>query len=346
MQTLLQAEDKPLGVIESLQQGFNVLNRRAWLLLPPVLLDLFLWLGPKVNIGPVVDAAITAYESSMSQAFTDAPPEVFQTTLENLRNLSGSYNLLSLLAGMLASMPSLFARLEFHAVASPLGRVITLQTWQSMFLLMALLLPLGILIGSFWLALIAFTLSNRPLFSFSFVRRWGWVWINANLYLILLFIALIMASLFFGVVAALLMALGQAGQLLLAVMWLLFLGFSVWLNIGLYFVMISVALDDVNLARAIWRSLNVVGRNAMSTLGFLILTLVLMEGFARIWARLSLHPWGVILGIMGNAYLGAAITLAAFLFYQSRYQHWRQTRALLLLQQQEKSHRNEKDIME
>ncbi len=336
MQTLLQAEDKPLGVIESLQQGFNVLNQHIWLLLPPVLLDLFLWLAPKVKIGPVVDAAITAYETSMSQAFTDAPPEVLQTTLENLRSLSGSYNLLSLLAGVLASMPSLFARLEFHTVASPLGRVIYLHTWQSMLLLMAILLPLGILIGSFWLAWVAFTLSKHSPWSWAFVRRWGWVWINANLYLILIFIAVLLASLFLGMVAALALALGQAGQLFLGMMWLLFLGFSVWLNIGLYFVMISVALDDVNLARAIWRSLNVVGRNAMSTLGFLILTLVLMEGFARIWARLSLHPWGVALGMVGNAYLGAAVTLAAFLFYQSRYQHWRQTRALLLLQQQEK----------
>ena len=92
-----------------------------------------------------------------------------------------------------------------------------------------------------------------------------------------------------------------------------------------------MALDGVNLVRAIWRSLNVVGRNALSTLGFLILMLVLTEGFARIWARLSQQEWGVLISIVGNAYLGTAIMAAAFIYYQSRYHHWQKHRALVIL---------------
>ena len=134
---------------------------------------------------------------------------------------------------------------------------------------------------------------------------------------------------------------GNVGAAIFAFLWLMFVAFILWLNIGLYFVIYAVALDGVNLAQAVWRSLNVVGRNALSTLGLLILILVLTEGFARIWMQLSSHSWGIPLGILGNAYLGAAVVAASFLFYQSRYHHWQKTRSLVILNQ--RSDQNDND---
>ena len=333
MQTLIEAEDKPLGVIESLQQGFNFLNRHLWLLLPPILLDILLWFGPRVTLAPLVQQL-----QGLLTSQPDMPPEIasnFEAAVESLQSLGSSYNLLSLLAGLLTGMPSLLARFDFQTVVSPFSQVIQLSDWQSAILLTLLFIPTGILIGSFWLTMIVFALSEQPLRSAAFFRRWGWVWLNANLYFFALLAAIVTFSMLFGIIGAFTLLLGSIGALMINLFWIFFLGFSVWLSIGLYFVMISVAMDGVNLARAVWRSLNVVGRNAISTLGFLILTFVLMEGFARIWARLSVQEWGVALGILGNAYLGVAITVAAFLFYQSRYQHWRKTRALVILNQEE-----------
>ncbi len=328
MQTLIEAEEKPLGVIESLQQGFNFLNQHLWLLLPPILLDLALWLGPRISMAPLIQEFESLFANQPEMPADVAPS--FEMALQSLQTLGDSYNLLSLLAGLLTGIPSLIARLDFHSVSAA-SQVIPLSDWQTAFYLTAILIPMGLLIGGFWLTQIAFTQQGKRILSGAFLRRWGWVWLNLNLYLLALIFALLAFSFLFGIFGAVAMLFGTAGVLFLTVLWIFFIGFGIWLSIGLYFVGISITLDGVNVARAVWRSLNVVGRNAISTLGFIILTMLLTEGFARIWARLSVQDWGVVISILGNAYLGAAIVAAAFFFYQSRYQHWRKTRALVLL---------------
>jgi hypothetical protein len=332
MQTIVETEEKPLGVIESLQQGFNFLNRHLWLLILPVLLDLFLWLGPRLSIASLVDAFV-----NMIPVPPDLPAELaanYDLTLETIKHLGESYNLFSLLVGLLTGLPSLFARLDFQSVGEARNRIIELGSWESAFLWIIILIPVGILIGSFWLTNIIFDLRRERILTRSFLGRWGWVWLNTNLYLIILFLALLFFSLLFGMIGATLMAaFGATGVAFFTVLWLLFITFILWLSVGLYFVVFAVAMDGVNLAQAAWRSLNVVGRNALSTLGLLFLIFLLTQGFGRIWMQLSGHTWGIILGILGNAYLGAAVVIAAILFYQSRYHFWQKTRSLVILNQ-------------
>src|SRR5438270_4936064 len=52
-------EASPSGVIETLSAGYTAVNRQPWVLLLPVLLNVFLWLGPHVSYAPLVDPAVT-----------------------------------------------------------------------------------------------------------------------------------------------------------------------------------------------------------------------------------------------------------------------------------------------
>lgn len=334
MQTIVQEEEKPLGVIDSLQRGFDLLNHHLWLVLIPILLDIFLWLGPRLSLAPLISRFI--------KTFSDQPdlPEQFAANfdlaVESLNTLGTNYNLLALLTGPLTGLPSLQARLDFQAIDILPKQVITVTQWQTAAFWIVVLVPIGILVGSLWLTLIAFALKHERLGMTAFLSRWGWVWLNINLYLLALIAGIALFALLFGVAGTFILLLfGAAGAVIFSILWVLFVGFSVWLWIGLYFVVYAVALDGVNLASAIWRSLNVVGRNAMSTLGFLILAMVLTEGFTRIWMRIGDYAWGVLLGALGDAYLGTAIAVAAFLFYQSRYYHWQKTRLIILGQRSE-----------
>jgi hypothetical protein len=332
MQTIVETEEKPLGVIESLQRGFNFLNRHLWLILLPIFLDAFLWLGPRLSVSTLIDRFVETISDQ-----PDLPQEFaanFTLAAESLKNLGANYNFLSLLAGPLTGLPSLFARLDFPALSSSSGQVIDLTTWQAALMWAVVLIPIGILIGSFWLTHVVFSLRRERFLSRAFLGRWGWVWLNINLYFVVLFVSIILLSLLMGAIGSVFMVIfGSIGAALFSILWVLFIGFSIWLSIGLYFVVTAIALDGVNLASAVWRSLNVVGRNALSTLGFLILVMLLTQGFARIWVQLSSQTWGVILSILGNAYLGSAIIAASFLFYQSRYHYWQKTRALVMLNQ-------------
>src|SRR5512146_371157 len=47
----LETLPPPPGVIASLQAGFNVVSNRVALITLPVLLNAFLWLGPRLSVG-------------------------------------------------------------------------------------------------------------------------------------------------------------------------------------------------------------------------------------------------------------------------------------------------------
>src|SRR5438552_14178602 len=44
----------PTGLIDTLQAGFNTINRHLWLLLLPLIVDLLLWVGPQLTIGTAI----------------------------------------------------------------------------------------------------------------------------------------------------------------------------------------------------------------------------------------------------------------------------------------------------
>ena len=50
------------GVIDTLSAGFQTLNRHLYLLLAPIILDLFYWLGPHISVQAVAKETSTALE--------------------------------------------------------------------------------------------------------------------------------------------------------------------------------------------------------------------------------------------------------------------------------------------
>ncbi|MGE5139631.1 MAG: hypothetical protein ACM3JD_09230 [Rudaea sp.] len=68
------AEPKPLGVIDVLTAGFEVVRRRPLTIAVPVLLDVVIWFLPRLSLGdilrPVLDQAI-----AQMLAGTQVPPD-------------------------------------------------------------------------------------------------------------------------------------------------------------------------------------------------------------------------------------------------------------------------------
>ena len=46
---LIRGGPRKSGVIDTISAGYAAINRQPWLLLAPILLDLLLWLGPRVS---------------------------------------------------------------------------------------------------------------------------------------------------------------------------------------------------------------------------------------------------------------------------------------------------------
>ncbi|MEM3486404.1 MAG: hypothetical protein QXI12_12380, partial [Candidatus Methanomethyliaceae archaeon] len=95
-----------MGIIDTLSAGYRVIARRWWLLAIPVLLDLFLWMGPHLGIaGLVRDLAVSLnIPSGVSQEMAGA----LQQTQYILDQLARA-NLWILLAWGIPGIPSLIA---------------------------------------------------------------------------------------------------------------------------------------------------------------------------------------------------------------------------------------------
>ena len=58
-----QQATEPIGVLQSLSSGFDFVTRHPDLMLPPILLDVFLWLGPRLSAYPLFKSLLDLLSS-------------------------------------------------------------------------------------------------------------------------------------------------------------------------------------------------------------------------------------------------------------------------------------------
>src|SRR2546426_3182445 len=94
----VRSSDRPAGLIDTLQAGFNAVNRNVWLLVLPIAIDLFLWWGPQPAAGPILERWLAQgpppqLAAGLAPSFEDTR----RASLDSLRRGEGvaRYNLLS-----------------------------------------------------------------------------------------------------------------------------------------------------------------------------------------------------------------------------------------------------------
>ncbi len=333
---------KPIGVIEALSTGYRLLNRAWSVWLIPLSLDLLFWLGPQISPWAALRSLFEQLDPDMRSLlatnmgldaldWSQPPPGPNLLTLVSLG--PGAPSTLASTFGFLPA-PDIWPR-PMLSVGSPWGLVG----------LMLALLFVSAPISGLYLALASRAVEKLPwsptphtpappfgniLFdlkarrsqmkSDSLAERWQWIALHLVLLTALfVFIAGIMVvGLSVGMALGLLMnpALGAviAGIGTLMLTWLLLLTWVLF-----YFTPASIALDRQTAWQALSRSAKVVARNLGSSMGLILISLLIAEGFALIWRRFFFAWPGVLLSLAGNAYLTSGLTLAAFIFYRDRH---------------------------
>ncbi len=309
-------------MIDTLSVGFNTITRKLWLITLPVLLDLYLWQGPRLSILPMARQLAYFLRRLPSTSLSGLPPSALAQALEEMGQ---ELDLFSLLHNGLMGMPSLIAWAASEIGARRMGEVIEIRSWGSLLIISGALLLLGMLIGSVYLALMALAIRQENLSMREVWRRtwhcWAWVVVWGMLLVGLgLFINL---AIFLVTLPAVLIN-QTAAQGLFSLLWLISLGLGLWLALNTFFTVQALVLQDVGLIKAVWRSFNVVRRNFWATLGLIFLSLLIQVGFGQIWQRLNTGSWQTLLSILGNAYIGSGVMAAIMTFYLDRYRRWRE----------------------
>ncbi|MSQ28204.1 MAG: hypothetical protein EXR51_08720 [Dehalococcoidia bacterium] len=309
----------PLGIIDSLSEGFATVNRRLWVLLLPILLDLLLLSGPGISVNALVSRALVAVEQSSkvegSGTGTPVPADTAEST-EQLRTIIQSFqdtNLMGLLAWQVPSVVGATATSPLPKIRGP---VITEPGGALPLVGQAFgLAVLSLLGGSFYLAGLAGGVRREAfrLGQWATLAVRGWVSFLA-LYAGITLAALPLTAVGVGlalVLGALSPGLGSlvSGVIGAAVITLAFY---------LYFTDDALFLSGVWPLRAMKMSAGLVARNFGQTMGLFLLANLILVGLPLAMRLVVEHPAGLVAAALGHAYVASGVTAGGMVFFYQR----------------------------
>jgi hypothetical protein len=308
-----------VGIIDTLSAGFDRTARRLWLILLPVLLDLAIWLGPRLSLNRLATQAIALLPDAAE--FGSQYAETVDMMRAWLTDAGATTNVMAMLSMRLLGLPTLTDTLAPKAL--PFGlvqRSVEIRTWLS-FAGVALLLTLvSLLLGCFCLSLIAEDARDGGMSLSYALQVAGRSWVRLVTLLLVLALAIIVVGSGVAVVSGLVAVLSvDLAGLLLSLFGWGFLSICTYGAVVFYFTSRAIILDDAGILRSLWNALNVVHRSFLSAIGFILLVSLLQTGLLYIWRMLAVGPAGTLLGVVGNAYVSTGLIMASFIFYRDRY---------------------------
>lgn len=324
-------ETRPVrGVIGCLTAGFEMVTQNLHVVALPVVLDLFLWLGPRVSIRPLLQRFLALLTS---QPPTD--PEVaaqIDQAVRLLDQFGEQFNLLSIIGGVpFFQVPSLLARRAPEA-GSPLGipRIVSLSSALDIIPWWGALVLIGLVLGFLYLSEISRQVEEAQGPGLGVagerdaaVRSTGHdsmpdaVW-KLSRFLFFAFALMVVSSVILPL-WVLTVALGASmAQPLGILLWVGGVGALSYMAIHLLFVIPGLLLGERGLLRAIGESVVLSHVSLSSVLGFVLLVVVIYEGLGYAWSLPRSDSWAMLIGIVGNAFVATGLTAAAFVFYRDR----------------------------
>jgi len=311
---------QPSGVIETLSAGYTAVNRQLWVLMLPILLDVFLWLGPHVSYSPLVGPVVTqAAEWTRQVALGPRRgpnnPELVGSLDDSRQWLiarADETNGLDILAWGPIALPTP------ATLPSASDELAFVSGWSEGLALFGASVGLGLLLGGWFYAGLANAsvgLRGGPLAAGRGTPRavvdvLGLVGVLLGTGLLLGLPVLLLVgftALLSPPVAALGGALIGAGLLFAA--------------IHLFFAVDAIFVSNAGPLAAIQRSVGVVRRHLRPSVALILLTWLILAGMAQVWDVLSNNlqsPFGVALAILGNAYIASGLIAAGMIFYTQR----------------------------
>lgn len=322
MQTPLAArrQAQPTGVIETLSAGYAVLHRQLWVLLLPILVDAFLWLGPHVSYSPLVGPAVTRATEWTRQVAVGprrAPrnPEILASLDESRQYIIARADDVN---GLAAVVWGPLALPTIGGATSDNQDLSFVTDWFDGAALFAACLGVGLLLGGWFYGGLAAAstgardgvLSAGRFVPHGVLRTLGLVGVLTGTAL-LLGLPVVLLILFTALVSPPVAVL-TSGLLVCA---------CIFAAVHLFFATDAIFVSHVGPLAAIQRSVVLVRRNLWPSVALILLTWLILAGMSRVWALLASTlqpPFGVALGILGNAYIASGLIAASMIFYTQR----------------------------
>ena len=296
-------------VWSALTSGFDLAAKHPWLLLLPIFVDIFFWLGPRLS-----------FESILAQIVASLPQEAEIVEMAgSLTAVGPQTNLFTVLSLPFIGVPALLAGLapEKTPLVPEVFDISSGTQWVGFFLLFSLV---GLFLTAIYYVTIASVVSERddeagtkPF------DRWlstvGRSWLRiVGLALFFMLLALIV-YLPLSVLGALLFLLSSTlGTLVLLLAPIII----IWIVIYLSLAPQGITLDGRALFPAIMDSVRLVQTNLAAVLSLLLLVLLIGTLVDLLLLAAENGTWLTLINILGHAFVHTSLVTSLFIFYQDR----------------------------
>lgn len=300
----------PIGLMASLWKGIEYVNAHLGILVLPVLMDVFLWFGPRLSI---VTIAQPLFEWMASK--TPADPQA-QASVNALIAAIKDFNLFNLLSLIPLYPPSIMA--DITPTASPLGTpvVFTIPGWTQFLLLTTGIGLFSMVFGSAYWMTAGWSLKiGAGSFREGVVR-----WIRTVAVVVVLCAAFLFTVIAVG--GPLLLFLQEVPGISADIkagiaQVIIILGGSLlfWLVLFVMFSVHGTILFGDGVRSAIWNSVNTSRWLYPVSVWIPILLIMLNLLLSMVWSLAPADNWTGAIGVLGNAYTGSVIVTASMVYY-------------------------------
>jgi len=292
-------------------QGFNIAATNVHLILLPVMLDVLLWLSPRLGVAQLLTPTLGELAALILKAVpadkVEAVTQYFAQSQADLEQL----NLLSQLSTFPVGVPTLLPLTDFKS--APYGTPLTIQLGGVLPLVggAVFFIIVGWLLGSLYFGAVARVASDsaEPFSLRTSVRHFIQV---AALSLLLLGLTLLVVTPGSLLASALMFTAPMLAQFLM--FFTIFM--VVWLIIPLLFSPLGIFTHQMNAITALLNSWRLM-RFYLPTGGmFIMIAAVLGLGLDMLWRVPGTASWLLVVGILGHAFIYTALIAAAFVFFR------------------------------
>jgi hypothetical protein len=301
----------PPKLIGTLTSGFNAVANNIYLILFPVILDTFLWLGPHLRIKQLLQPFVLNLTSGVSDLTTPELGNVSKWSQEIWDILLTQFNLVSLVRSFPIGIPSLMAGLS--PIKTPYGSALLFEVngVTETILFWFVFSLIGIIFGCLYFDAISRSTSPETIrFSFSTAgSSLLQVFVFTFFFLIVLLLFSIPTILIISVLTLISPAVGEIA--------LLFIGIVViWFIMPLAFSPHGVFTEGKTFYSSISTSIRLV-RNYLPGTGIFFLTaLLLYQGLNILWETAPETSWMSLVGIFGHAFISTGLIASSFVYYR------------------------------
>ena len=309
----LETLPPPPGVIASLQAGFNVVSNHIALIALPVVLNSFLWLGPRLSVGKWYGNLTADWINLLKQ--NGFPAKDLATYTENAPafvDFMMKLNWLSWLRTLPIGIPALMLDIPSKLpVATPLGIQSVMQLPSFVFVAGSVLLLtfIGWLGGGLYFQIVAGASLGEKEAGISLLRAFAQTILLSVIWGIGSVVIILPLLLVFTV-------LTQISALIAQVVFFIVLFFMFWLVVPLFFTPHGIFVRKQNAVVSIMSSLRMSRFTLPTSSMFVLSVFLLSRGLGYLWSVPSSDSWLLLIGIVGHAFISTTLLAASFVYYR------------------------------